>query len=309
VALDPDWLDRPAVTRISAASAAALRPFLASYNATRPYPKQIKPFNFLLSVHVAPFSHPTGYRPEHFQLVGRYEPDPSRWLDMRWTDHYSGDSFRIHTEGPPSPDSVKVKTNRDVLDQYRSHPEPKSLGTDGTPCHRRTYALLQRRPVTATEIGYIGKEANRLEETTAGLIHNPGEILNTYNDPALDPWHSLVVPVLRDFNTAEVAARAGVDRRTLQRLLTGHSRPRRATASRLTAVAADLAASALGLPSADSPLATLRAYLDTMTGAPPVRSCPICGKPVNRARATYCSDACKKRAHRDRAASLRLLDP
>ena len=55
---DDDWLDRPAVTRISAASAAALRPFIASYNAGRPYAEQIKPFNFILCVHVAPFSHP-----------------------------------------------------------------------------------------------------------------------------------------------------------------------------------------------------------------------------------------------------------
>jgi hypothetical protein len=66
----------------------------------------------------------------------------------------------------------------------------------------------QRRPVAATAITYIGKEANRLEETTAGLIHDPGEILNTYNDPRLDPWDTLVVPVMRHFTTAEIAANA-----------------------------------------------------------------------------------------------------
>ena len=67
-----DWLDRPAVTRISAASAAALRPFITSYNTDQPYAEQIKPFNFLLCVHVAPFSHPAGYSPQRFQLVAPF---------------------------------------------------------------------------------------------------------------------------------------------------------------------------------------------------------------------------------------------
>ena len=56
---DRDWLDRPAVTRISAASAAALRPF-HDHNTQRPLAEQVKPFNFLLCLHVAPFSHPAG---------------------------------------------------------------------------------------------------------------------------------------------------------------------------------------------------------------------------------------------------------
>jgi hypothetical protein len=301
-----DWLDRPAVTRISAASAAALRPFITSYNASRSYPDQIKPFNFLLCVHVAPFSDPAGYPPQRFQLVAPYEADPSRWLEMEWIDHYSSHSFPIHTDGPPSPDSVKVKTNRDVLARYRTHPEPKSLGPDGAPCSRRTSGLLQRRPVTATAITYIGKEAHRLEETTAGLIHDSGEILNTYNDPTLDPWVTLVVPVLNDFNTGEIAAHAQVDRRTVQRLFGGQTQPRRSHRYTLIGVAAELAGAALnelGLEHPQTPLAILRAYLERRTDPILMRRCPICGEPVKRARATYCSDACKKRAYRERRRS------
>jgi hypothetical protein len=304
-----DWLARPAVTRISAASAAALRPFLTSHNASRPFRDQIKPFNFLLCVHVAPFSHPAGYPPQRFQLVGPYEPNPSRWLEMEWIDHYSGDSFRIHTDGPPSPCSIKVKTNRDVLDRYRSHPEPKSLGPDGAPSSRRTSGPLQRRPVAATAITYIGKEANRLEETTAGLIHDPGEILNTYNDPRLETWHTLVVPVLRDFTTAEIAANAQLDRRSVQRLLRGQARPRRSHRNTLTGIAAELAADALktqGLEPPRTPLAVLHAYRDT---APrPARSCAVCGAATLARRGIYCSSACKKRAYRARLRVRRASD-
>ena len=41
------------------------------------------------------------------------------------------------------------------------HPEPKSLDPDGTPCRPDSHGLLAHRPVTATEISYIGKESNR----------------------------------------------------------------------------------------------------------------------------------------------------
>jgi hypothetical protein len=223
---------------------------------------------------------------------------------MVWIDHYSGHRFLIHTDGPPSPESIKVKTNRDVLARYRSHPEPKSLGTDGAPCDRSRVGLLRRRPVTATAITYIGKEANRLEEATAGLIHNPGEILNTYSDPALDPWHTLVVATLRDFNTAEIAERAGLDRRSVQRLLGGGTYPRRSHRNALIGIAAKLAASMLssrGLAAPRTPLAILQAYTDVQQTV--ARRCPACGNDVSKLRAVYCSARCKKRAYRARLAT------
>jgi hypothetical protein len=301
--LDREWLDRPYVSRISGASAAALRPFRRSHNAQRAFEEQVKPFNFLLCVHVAPFSHPAGYPPERFQLVAPYEPDPRRWLQMDWTDHYSGDTFRIHTDGPPSPDSVKVKTNRDVLDRYRNHPEPKSLDANGKPCTRSTIGVLQRRPVRATEIAYIGKESNRLEDATAGLVHDLGEILTNYSDPHLDPYRTLALPALRTLGTVEIAEAAGLDQRTIQRLLRERQYPHRRHRSALIAVAAELAASAMRARGSDpprAPLAVLRSYLDEPHAA---RTCPVCGIPLTKPRATYCSERCKKHAHRLRRGS------
>jgi hypothetical protein len=57
---------------------------------------------------------------------------------------------------------VQVKSIRDVILEYRVHPEPKSLGPDGRPCGRATIGLLQRRPVRVGAIVYIGKESNAL---------------------------------------------------------------------------------------------------------------------------------------------------
>jgi hypothetical protein len=66
-------------------------------------------------------------------------------------------------------------------------PRAKEPRPDGNVCQPDSKGLLTRRPVTATHITYIGKESNRLEEATAGLLHDLDEILDTYNDPALDP--------------------------------------------------------------------------------------------------------------------------
>jgi hypothetical protein len=307
--IDRQWLDQPAVTRISAASAAALRPFNASYNPARPFTEQVKPYNFLICVHVYPFSHLAGYPPQRFQLVAPYDPDPRSWLELDWTDIYSGHVFRIHNSGPPSPDSVKVKTNRDVFDRYRTHPEPKSLDPAFEPCGRLSRGLLQRRPVTATEISYIGKESNRLEDTAAGLIHDADEILNTHSDPALDPWRTLVTPVLRDFNTADIADRARLDRRTIQRLLSGRGLPRPKHRAALTALAATLAQVSLearGIDPPREPLAVLRLYRDAASTPP---TCAVCGAKLASRRARYCGTACKKHAYRQRVAFSATVDP
>jgi hypothetical protein len=170
--IDHDWLDRPYVSRISAASAAALRPFLDSYNAGRPFADQVKPFNFLICVHAATFSHPAGYPPERFQLVHPFEPDPQRWLELEWIDHYSGDRFPIHTLGPPSPDSVKVKTNRDVLNRYRTHPEPKAStptanhATGSAPASSNAARSSQPRSATSAKSQTGSKRPSPASSTT-----------------------------------------------------------------------------------------------------------------------------------------------
>jgi hypothetical protein len=58
--------------------AALSSPFLMksfeTLNAGKPYAKQIKPFNFLLTAHVIPFGHPEGVNPEKFHLITPFRP-------------------------------------------------------------------------------------------------------------------------------------------------------------------------------------------------------------------------------------------
>jgi hypothetical protein len=64
---------------------------------------------------------------------------------MPWYNRYDGTQYRITTEptrGRLPPRTVRIKTYRGVLAEYRGHPEDKSLALDGEPCRRRTRGLL-----------------------------------------------------------------------------------------------------------------------------------------------------------------------
>jgi hypothetical protein len=123
---EPAWLDRPALSRISASSPRMLLPF-ASRNAGRQYENQVKPFNFLLSAQVAPFGHPEGVDPTRFHLVAPWSSEPHEWLELPWFDLYSGREFRLTTTDDfGASGRVLVKTYRDVLAAYEIHPEAKS---------------------------------------------------------------------------------------------------------------------------------------------------------------------------------------
>ena len=157
-----------------------------------------------------------------------------RWLDLHWTNRYTGDTFPIAGKGHPSAERVRIKTYRAVHVHHRVHPEPKSLDVSGEACGRASVGLLARRPVTAAKVAYIGKESNKIEEGEGGLVHNIGERLNSYGDQ--DAW-PLVCRVLRDLPATQVADPADVHRRTVERLLTGATRPHQRTRERLLAVA------------------------------------------------------------------------
>lgn len=188
----PAWLDRPAISRITASAPGLLQPFIA-YNSDRPFADQVKPFGFLLSASVAAFGHPPGVDPQHFHLIAPFEKDARRWLKMRWIDRYSEREFRITTRDRPeqaSADRVRVRTYADVLKAYRVHPEAKSRAPDGSSCRQDTIGLLARRPVRVHHdlIHFIGKESNKLEDVNAGLVHDIDDVLTEYIDVRHDAW-------------------------------------------------------------------------------------------------------------------------
>ncbi len=290
---DPDWIDHPALTRATITTPGLLKPF-GKYNRKRPVTEHIRPYNFMLVAHVAPLGHPPDTNPERFLLVAPYESDPRKWRKLPWTNAYQpGSHYRTITEqeakrrsadGSPVvfPGEVIVKTYRDVLAEYQTHAETKSLGTDGQPCDRATVGLLSRRPVKVAAIHYIGKESNKIEEATAGLITDLDDVLTEYPDPQRDPFDQLVRPLLRTLPVKQVAADAKLSVRTVKRARAGN--PISKTARRkLTITPSTTHVTTFRLP-ASGPQASVKRC------SPPTSTCSVCWPRKPRARSSARAD-------------------
>jgi hypothetical protein len=247
-----------------------------------------------------------------FRLVAPYDPNPEHWLKLPWVDLATGKRHAVTTIGIPSPEVVLLRTYREVLARYAVHPEPKSLDPDGKPCSRRSPpGLLSRRPVTMLTLSLIGKESNRLDEIAAGLIGTLDDALSSYGDPGITSWGSLVVPALHDFSTREVADRAGLDTRTIERIKSrAISRSHDRNRAVLTSITAQLACQRLetwGVRAPSRPLEQIASYLDKRDhNLRPLRCIECAGELASR-RQRYCSATCKKRAYRKRRPSVRDL--
>jgi hypothetical protein len=187
---EPEWLGRPALTRLAVSTPYLWRPFAAE-DAPLPYRDRIKPFNFLLAAHLAPMGAPFGANPARFLLVAPYESDPKRWSKLVWTEVHEGREYAITTdpgERTYHPERPLVQTYRDALALFRLHPEAKSLRPDGQPCdelHKDCGGLLRRRPALASDaIDNIGKEMNELDSVLANVAHDEDELITRYRDPS-----------------------------------------------------------------------------------------------------------------------------
>ena len=90
-----------------------------------------------------------------------------------------------------------VKSDGQVLREYRLHPEHKFNGPDGQRCRYLTRGLLQRRPVYAAgPVHLIGKEANKLDEVQAGLHGHLTDVVTNYGGSSSKIFRRLVLPVL-----------------------------------------------------------------------------------------------------------------
>ena len=217
----------PAVGRVTVSSPAVMKP-LADLNRGKPYADRIKPFNFLLSCHVKAYGHPSGVDAERFHLISPYETDSRKWLKHRWTDQYSGKTYRITTAGHYGDrHTARVKTYGDILREYEYHPESKCADAHGKVCGKQTIGLLQRRHVRIDQIKYIGKESNSLEEVEAGLEHSQQNVYTEYPDPRRDEWQTKIVPALQKITLRKLERMSGLSRRTLIDARTGRRRPHR----------------------------------------------------------------------------------
>jgi hypothetical protein len=215
---EPYWLDRPAVGRFTVSTpllADAFEPF----NQGKPHWRRVRPFNFLLTAHTGALDR--GELISRFLLITRYERDPRKWTRLRWINAYEPKrtySIRVGRERTtPGSTAVVVNSYRDVLADYRVHPEAKSLGPHGEPCNEQTAGLLSRRHVTPIfPLRHRGKEGNRIDEREAGVA-DATELHTDYREPGVDPLWQLTVHVVRELPVAQAATGAGVSRRTIER--------------------------------------------------------------------------------------------
>ncbi|MFY9738696.1 MAG: hypothetical protein WAK11_06540, partial [Candidatus Cybelea sp.] len=211
-----------AAGQITVSGPEVLKP-LATLNAGKPYAQQIKPFNFILSSHVAPFGHPVGADPEHFHLIAPYESDPRKWAKLPWIDQYSGKQYGISASLPSATRRLaRVKSYGDVLEEYEFHPEAKCADASGTPCDKQTVGLLQRRHVTiAWPPRFIGKESNKLEAVEEGAVADAGDVYTEYPDPRRDEWATMILPKLKVTSIRELMEKSGLSERALQMIRAG----------------------------------------------------------------------------------------
>jgi len=226
----------PAVGRVSVSSPAAMRSF-ASFNAGKEYAQRMKPFNFGLTCHVRQLGHPTDAEPEHFHLIACFNSDPQGWLERDWIDQYSGNLYRITTEGHHgTKESARVKTYGEHLRQYEFHPEAKCADAEGNTCERQTVGLLQRRHVLIERIRYIGKESNAVEDVEAGLVHCAESVYTEYCDPKRDEWETKILPALEKPELSVLEKETPFSRRTLSDWRAGRSRPHRKNWEQIAAI-------------------------------------------------------------------------
>jgi hypothetical protein len=228
----------PAIGRTTV-STPTLMKCLESLNAGKPYPDQIKPFNFLQTCHVNAFGHPDGANPEKFHLVSPYDPDPRKWLEKEWIDQHTGKRFRITTRRHcGSRQTARVKTYGDVVTEYEFHPEAKCADSVGCPCERQTFGLLGRRHIEIDQIKCIGKGSNSLEDVDAGLLHSEKNTYTEYVDPKRDEWTTKIQPALKKASLSVLVKECGkhLSRRELIELRAGRSRPHRKTQELLQSI-------------------------------------------------------------------------
>ncbi len=226
-AVEPAWLDRPAVARTTISSPTTHRPFAGSGG----YADSIKPFNFLAVAFPRPLLLPPGIDPRRLRLIAPYESDSGRWTTLAWRNPYrpADGPYQLDTSPDlahlPPADTFPVKSYRHLLADYATHPEPKATDQRAQPCQRSTTGMLLRRRTVIAELRHIGKEAHRLDDAQTGLIADSNEITSDIADPDDDQLLTLALAVLEPHSTAQLAQHLPVSDRRLRDLRARRSTP------------------------------------------------------------------------------------
>ncbi len=312
---DPDplpWAGLPAVTRFTVSSP-AIAGWFRGRDRDLPRAERMRPGGFGLLAHPAE-SDRAGRMP-----AAAYETKPEAWLTQDWYDRRSGRAIQVTTADPfRAPErfagdlaagALRIQTLGEILATYGQRPEHKSLAPDGSPAGATTVGLLRRRPVHSTpaRTHLAGKEGNRLLERVTGVVVDPMDYRTDFG-LRVDPWGTLVVPLLRRMGAAEAVRRTKVaGRRSIERIIKDGHQPKSAErVAALTSVATGFAREHIQASTSVDDAAAMTAWLG-LPDAPHAHLCACgCGLPARSARARWYSDAHRKRGSRHRDGSIAL---
>lgn len=226
---EPDWYDLPAVSQLSITSPGQLLPF-AALNRGRAYRDQIKPFSFMLIGHGDPLAPlPSGMSSDQLTPIAPYTAKPEELLSLPWVNRHDGRRLRVTTAPQGEAGAVRLKTYRDVIREYRLHPDAKSGDPAGGQAHRGSVGLLPRLHIRATEVRHIGKESNRMDEEEEGALVDADRIYVEYTDERSE-WFAVVAPQLANLQNCmgvrELRLACGLSERALRDAVGGRRFPR-----------------------------------------------------------------------------------
>lgn len=249
VATAPRWFSRPAVGQIATTSWNLLAPFMRSTPDER---NRVRPFNFMLVGHADPLAPvPPGVTAGHVTPVAPYSTHAADYLELPWRNRVDGQPIAVTTQHGGGPGAVRLKTYREVVRDYRWHPERKSGDPNGGIGLRTSSGLLPRRPVVVVGVRHIGKETNRLDEVEEGLVDVSDDIHIQYINERGE-WERQL-PALRAIGVKELARWTGMSERTLRSRLNSGRLPHRDARKKLLAVVAAAIASGKGAGAGPTP--------------------------------------------------------
>jgi hypothetical protein len=215
----------PAFDRPVASQYHATKPFILNwfkaYNKTRRPEQQVGPFNFLLSFQAHALARQADQEPA---ATGRGHRDRGSAATMRPVAAYNSDLLaaaktcfdRMSGGAPVSINDLA--TYREALAQYHLYPESKFLNG-----RHRDRGPTQRRHVKIgiTDIHYIGKEANELEEQVFFGFDPEAQPEYGMEDEAYPKLLAEAKEVLKVHRLTTVSAAVGVSARYLREIRDG----------------------------------------------------------------------------------------
>lgn len=150
---EPEWLDYPALMRMTLTSPNVLR-------GNRP--KWLKPYNFFFFPLISELSgYPAQCDRSNFTFIVPFTTDRTEWGRLDGINLHDGRSYVMELTPSPKQDKVLPESLRIILRLYLRRAESKSLAPDGSSCGADTRGLLKRASVVAGEIVPVGKETDR----------------------------------------------------------------------------------------------------------------------------------------------------